>query len=78
MCGSAECSPRKEADGLRIAETFTDRYALAAAVSEQFPPMADYLMLRVVLPPATGERARAAYRAFEKELHFNPRQALEA
>ena len=37
-----------------------------------------YLTLQVVLPPATGERARAAYRAFEKELHFNPRQALEA
>jgi curved DNA-binding protein len=35
-----------------------------------------YLVLEVVLPPATTEKARAFYQTMAQELAFNPRQHL--
>lgn len=37
------------------------------------PPGDLYLVLDVVLPPASSERAREAYRAMAREMPFNPR-----
>lgn len=37
-----------------------------------------YVMLEVVLPPASDDKARAAYRQMAKDLAFDPRAALGA
>ena len=37
-----------------------------------------YLELQVVLPPATGERARELYETMAREMKFDPRAALGA
>lgn len=42
------------------------------------PPGDLYLVLEVVLPPATSERAKALYRAMERELGFDPRAGVRA
>ena len=39
------------------------------------PPGDLYLMLEVVLPPATSDQAREAYRTMAREMPFNPRAA---
>jgi curved DNA-binding protein len=41
------------------------------------PPGDLYLELDLVLPPADTEAARELYRAMEREMKFNPRQAME-
>ena len=35
-----------------------------------------YLILEVVLPPATSAKARELYQSMARDLAFNPRQAL--
>lgn len=40
------------------------------------PPGDLYAVLRVVVPPAETERAKALYRELERETRFNPRQGL--
>jgi curved DNA-binding protein len=35
-----------------------------------------YVVLQIVLPPASDEKAKAAYRAFAEALPFNPRASL--
>lgn len=42
------------------------------------PPGDLYLILEVVLPPASSERARDLYRAMERDLAFNPRTGAQA
>jgi curved DNA-binding protein len=37
-----------------------------------------YVVLRVVLPPADSERAKALYEQMKRELNFNPRAELES
>jgi curved DNA-binding protein len=37
-----------------------------------------YLILDVVLPPATSERARELYQAMARDLAFNPRERIGA
>jgi curved DNA-binding protein len=37
-----------------------------------------YVVLQIALPPATGEKAAAAYRAFASAMPFNPRTGLGA
>lgn len=41
------------------------------------PPGDLYAVLRVVLPPADSEQAKALYRKMEQEMGFNPRARLE-
>jgi curved DNA-binding protein len=40
------------------------------------PPGDFYVVLQIALPPATDEKARAAYRAFAGAMPFNPRSGL--
>lgn len=40
------------------------------------PPGDLYLILEVMLPPATSDKARELYQSMARELAFNPRQAL--
>jgi curved DNA-binding protein len=40
------------------------------------PPGDLYLILDVVLPPATSDRARALYEQMARELAFNPRERI--
>jgi curved DNA-binding protein len=42
------------------------------------PPGDLYLVLEVVLPPATSEKARQLYEAMAREMKFNPRQGMGA
>jgi curved DNA-binding protein len=35
-----------------------------------------YIILQIALPPATSEKAKAAYQSMQKELDFNPRKAM--
>jgi curved DNA-binding protein len=36
-----------------------------------------YVVLKIVIPPANTEKARAAYRRMQQEFDFNPRAAVE-
>lgn len=40
------------------------------------PPGDFYVVLKIALPPATGDKAKAAYRAMADALPFNPRASL--
>jgi len=37
-----------------------------------------YVVLKIVIPPANTDKARAAYRRMQQEFEFNPRTAVEA
>ncbi len=66
----AEPAPAAQATPAAPAPAARVTYALQPASSDL------YVVLRIALPPARDEAAKAAYRQFAQALHFNPRAQL--